>query len=390
MKDKPIKIIIICFICFFMGMAWTVLPTISNLLLNDSISKSEYSILTFTLVFAGLIFSSIAGVLGRIKGLKNVLVSGVFLCIIAMVFYALGCYQIKHLYVLLLIGQFILGLGITSILTSLAAYLSLYIPKATAMVLTGIFACVNIGSFTCPIFFNLFNQNKWGNNSIIIAAGFFVLFLIALKVLPVVKNPYTESKSKKSFFKKEYLFFWLFFLTLALYSVCELVYSYWGIIYLNQYKQFNLELSRFSLSFYWIAVGLGQLTICWLLKYIAPKYFYRVLPILIAIGFWGMFFSKELTSVIISFVIGGLGASAFIALTMNFVEIDFKEIAEIASGVMFMGYFLGYLIGSLAIAQAIKFTDLSKIFLFSGFLAIIIELFTLYLVKKSRIPKGYH
>ncbi|NGX32186.1 MAG: hypothetical protein K1060chlam4_00227 [Candidatus Anoxychlamydiales bacterium] len=389
MKDKSIKIISIGLICYFMGMSWTALPIISNPLFMQGISKSEYSILTFALVFAGLIFSSIAGVFGRVKGLKNVLVSGVLLCSIAMGLYALGYYQVKNLYSLLLIGQFILGLGITSILTSLTAYLSLYLPKATAMILTGIFACINFGGFSSPIFFNLLS-NKWGINCLIIAAAFFILFFLALKVLPVVKNPYIESKSKKSIFKKEFHLFWMFFLTIVLFTICELVYAYWGIIYLNLYKKLDLSLSRFSLSFYWAAAGITQLTICWLLKYIAPKYFYRALPILLASGFLGMVFFKGLTSIIISFVIGGMGVSAFVALSMNFVEQDFKQIAEVASGIMFMGYFLGYLIGSLAIAEIIKFIDLSKIFLFSGFIAIIIEIFTFYLIKKSKIPKSYH
>ena len=390
MTDKPIKIIIICFTCFFMGMSWTSLPIISNPLFSLGISKSEYSILTFALVFAGVIFSSIAGIFGRIKGLKKVLISGIFLCAIAMFIYALGYYRVKHLYVILLIGQFILGIGITSILTSLAAYLSLYLPKATAMILTGVFASINLGSFTSPIFFNLVNPGKWGNNCFIIGAAMLFLFFLALKILPTIKNPYIASKGRNSVFKKEFSLFWLFFLTIVLFALCELIFSYWGIIYLNLYKKLSLELSRFSLSFYWAAVGLSQLTICWLLKYIAPKYFYRVLPILLVIGFWGMFFSKGLSSIIISFIIGGMGASAFIALTMNFVEHDFKQIAEIASGVMFMGYFLGYLIGSLAIAKVIKFVDLSKIFLFSGFLAIVIEIFAIYLIKKSKTPKSYH
>ena len=256
------------------------------------------------------------------------------------------------------------------------------------MILTGIFACVNLGSFSSPIFFNLLSD-KWGINCIIIATAFFVLFFIALKVLPVIKNPYVE-QSKKSIFKKEFFLFWLFFLTICLFAICELVYSYWGIIYLNLSKNLDLELSRFSLSFYWASVGISQLTICFLLKYVAPKYFYRILPILLATGFLGMFFSKGLVSVILAFMIGGMGTSAFIALSMNFVEHDFKQIAEIASGIMFMGYFLGYLIGSLVIAQVIKSIDLSKIFLFSGLLAIIIEILTLYLVRKSKIPKSYH
>jgi len=371
-----------------MGMSWTVLPIISNPLFASGISKSEYSILTFALVFAGFLYSSLAGFFGKFKGLKNVLISGVILCVIAMTLYALGFYQTNYLYFFLLVGQFVLGLGITSILTSLAAYLSLYLPKATAMVLTGIFACINLGSFTSPIFFNLL-FDKWGVNCLFIAAMFFILSILALKILPAIKNPYVE-KSKKSIFKKEFFLFWFFFLTICLFAICELVYSYWGIIYLNLSKKLSLELSRFSLSFYWASVGLSQLTICFLLKYIAPKYFYRILPILLASGFIGMFFSKSLIGVILAFMLGGIGASAFIALTMNFVEHDFKQIAEIASGIMFMGYFLGYLIGSLAIAQVIKSIDLAKIFLFSGFLAIIIEIFTIYLVKKSKIPKSYH
>ncbi|KKL11030.1 hypothetical protein LCGC14_2549910 [marine sediment metagenome] len=387
MNQKASKIIIICSACFFMGMAWNVLPIISGLLFAIGISKSEYSILTFTFVLAGLIFSSIAGIFGRIKGLKKVYVSGIFLCSFAMGLYALSYYLLNNLYLILLIGQFILGVGITSILTSISAYLYLYLPKTTAMILTGIFTCINLGSSSSPIFFNFLNSSNWGLNCLIISIALFIMFFLALNILPIVENPYIK---KKCILKTNSSLLGIFFLTVILFALCELVFSYWGIIYLNQYKQINLQFSRFGLSSYWIAAGLSQLTICWLLKYIAPKYFYRILPVFLALGFLGMFFATKFITIVISFMLGGIGASAFIALTMNFVEHDFKQSAEIASGIMFMGYFLGYVIGSLAIAETIKFIDLSKIFLFSAFIAIFIEIFTIYIVKKSKTSQNIY
>ena len=213
------------------------------------------------------------------------------------------------------------------------------------------------------------------------------MFFLALNILPIVENPYIK---KKCILKTNSSLLGIFFLTVILFALCELVFSYWGIIYLNQYKQINLQFSRFGLSSYWIAAGLSQLTICLLLKYIAPKYFYRILPVFLALGFLGMFFATKFITIVISFMLGGIGASAFIALTMNFVEHDFKQSAEIASGIMFIGYFLGYVIGSLAIAETIKFIDLSKIFLFSAFIAIFIEIFTIYIVKKSKTSQNIY
>jgi MFS family permease len=375
-----------------MGLAWTVLPTISNLIINNSLINSQvteyqYSIITFSLVFAGLIYSIIAGVFGKIKGLKKVLLLGVLFCALGMIIYTVSYLIPSQLYVLLLLGQFLLGIGITSILTSLTAYLFILIPKATSMTLTGVFASINLGSFSCPIFFNLMNANRWGINTLIIAVFQIILFLTAIKIMPNLINPYVKSqKNIINLFKIKNVLFWSFFLTIILYSICELTFTYWGIIYLHKDKNFSLILSRYSLSFYWASVGLSQITICWLLKYINPKYIYRSLPIFMILGFLGMYNSNFLTSVILSFVIGGIGMSAFIAITMNYVEHDFKQIAEIASGIMFMGYFLGYILGSLFIGQIIRYINLSTVFLLMGLVSSLILMNTFYLIKKSKLP----
>ncbi|MFA6119329.1 MAG: MFS transporter [Parachlamydiales bacterium] len=382
-KAKIFALIIICFICYLVGVSWTILPSISNILLIDLLSEKQYAVLSFSLVLAAVMFSNIAGLLGKKWGLKKIINSGTFFAFIGVFIVVLSTFFSKQIFSILLVGQFILGLGLSFILTSITAYLCLSFPNLSAMTLTAIFACINLGSISGPLFFNLKIFQDWWFNCLIISILWFVFFVSSLKALPVVKNPHSALKHR-NIFSRKFTLFWLFFLVILLYSLCEYTYAFWGIVLLSKIKGFDLIASRYGLAIFWAAVGIAQITIFFLLKYKPAKFFYRILPIFIFSGFFILSYASKYYNNIIGLIIGGLGCSAFVALSLSFVEKFFKEIAEISAGIMFTGYFLGYILGSLFIGQSINYISLNTLFVIAGIIAIFIEILVMNLLIKTK------
>jgi len=256
------------------------------------------------------------------------------------------------------------------------------------MAITAGFICINIGSFVSPLYFNYFNNNL-DNASLYISILILIFFLLALIFLPEIKNKEPiEHMKYKVIFEKKYRYFLVFFSSVVLYSICEYVYSNWGVVLLKSEKGFNLEVSRFGLSTFWASVGITQILIFFLLKYLNIKKIYRVLPFFISIGFFVMIFSKKFS--LIGLALGGIGGSAFVALSLSYVEYLFNKIAQIASSTIFLGFFSGYIIGSLLISTLLDFTSLTNSFFVIGILSVIIILNTLYLTKKFKIEKESH
>lgn len=388
MIEKRLKIfslIVICLTCYLVGICWTILPSISNTLITSNIynlNENSYAILSSCLTIAATIFAGIAGLLGKKWNLKKVIILGSIISILGLFFHFSCYYYPSNTFHILFIGQCLLGIGFSSILASLTVYLCILFPTLSAMALTGIFTCINLGSVTGPTFFNLSIFEKWELNILIIAISWSILFIISFFALTSVTRPSSKNKQNQGVFKKKFILFWLFLFVLILYSICEYTYAFWGPVFLKQEKNISINLARYALAIFWFSVAFGQISICWLLKYLSPKYFYRILPILITSGFVILFFAKTYNNNVLGFIMGGLGSSAFVALTLSYVERTFKEVAEVTTGIMFMGYFVGYLVGSIFIGQLLKLESLTHVFLSIGFIGAMIWIITIYLVHR--------
>ncbi len=387
-KIKIITLFLVGLIASSIGLSWTTLPSIINIIINNSfygVNAKNYAILSSVFIVSALIFANIGGVLGRKHGLKTMIIRGLTLVFLGLSCYLMGYAWINHFFGIAMLAQILLGIGICFLLTSLTSYVCLLLPNISAIALTGLFACINLGSILCPIFYNIQPSHKWWVKCLIIVILLFSLLLISLKFLPAIHNPNILAKTKNAnLVQKKYRIMWLFLIILILYSICEYIYAFWGIVFLNKIKGFSLFFSRYELSYFWAAFGFGQILIFWLLRFIAPKYFYRILPVLITIGFFIMLYSNNSIYSTFGFIIGGIGCSSFFPLTLSFVELSFKEIAEIISGIMITGYFAGYLLGAITAGVISKYTSLNSIFFTAIIIAILIAFMSCYLMAKPK------
>jgi len=373
-----------------MGNAWTVIPVIGNLLISSSsysFNNFQYASLGFVLLAAAIIFSWVSGLLGYKIGMKKGILIGLLFFFFANLLFSLANFRTNNeAFWILLIGEGLLGISIGGLLASVTSYIVFLVPNKTPMVLTGVYFCVNFGSFSYPILFNLFSSGKfWWHLTILQAVLSLLLVVVGWKFLPDIRNPNPlPLHTFREAFRHLSFRFWIFFAVIIGFSITENTFDSWVTIFLHQVKDLSISKANFGLSSYWATVAIGQVSVCVLVRWISPRWIYRILPLFLIVGYFGIYYSEGYFYNLLFYIISALGCSAFFALTMSFVEGEYKVVSEIASGVMVTAYFLGSALGSLIFgtvlgANVINLKDL--IFLF-GFITVVIFGVNQYLMNK--------
>ncbi len=344
------------------------------------LTGSQYASLALYLVIGAILASNGATEIGRFYGVKKSLLYGVLAIAIGMGIMGITPFvsnqDLDFRYPSLVISQFFLGMGVGAILTSANAFLVLFMFKRTAMLLTGMYSCITLGSSSAPFFIGKFSGFwNWGVFPTIIACLFLILLLVSYWQLPHISNPYPISREPlKVIFKKLPGFFWVFAIAAFLYAICENGLVAWSTIFLHLEKGVKNEEATESLAIFWGVVTIAELSICGLVSKFSPRFIYRLLPLFLIIACFGMVFASGANQSLLFFVTGALGVSAFFALTVNFAERRFHELAEFVSGTMVLGYFLGTVVGSLATGffYEILHWPLAMVFVAIGCIAILL------------------
>jgi MFS family permease len=388
---KILSIFLLCLVCFGLGNAWTIVPSISNMLLTNSayqISHEGYAGLTVYLVIGALLTSFLTSEISRFFGTKLTILSGLLFNSISMIILVFvkpdGNPYLSNVF-LLSISQFFLGMGIGSILTSISAYLAISLKRFIAMGITGVFTCVNLGSSTCAnIVGSKIVQENWWYIAGLISCYFVFLILICFFLLKNIVNPSPQSRNKLSLiFCNLPNRYWIFPIVIFLYSIIEISYSSWGVIFLHEAKGISIHSSNEALSIFWATVGVCQLIVCALISIVPFQKIYRVLPVFLIISLFGQLFSSNTLVTLALFALAGIGCSAFFSLTINLGEFEFKKIAELISGTIVIGYFLGQAAGSLIIGFAHKFVSISIVYGFIGFISVLIAVINYRITRKA-------
>lgn len=389
---KAIPVILIGLICFALGNSWTILPSISHLIVQESLgflSSQQYASLAFFLVLGAVISTNGATEIGRFYGVKNALICGIAAIFIGTILLAVAPFSAAawgkdYRFAFFICSQFSIGLGIGAILTSINAFLSLYMFKRIATLLTGVYACINLGSASAPFLISKTLPDWWLFSAVI--SGFFLVLLLAtLRWLPNIHNPNPLSREPlKLIFKKLPPSFWLFVIGIFFYGICEDCLVSWTTILFHTAKNIETQTALRGLTIFWATVTLAQITICVLVSRISPRPIYRLLPCLLAVGLFGIVMANTVSVNLLFFAISALGVSAFFSLTVNFAENKFHKVAELVSGAVVLGYLLGTVVGSLGIGffyQTLQW-KLEMIFISIGVIAILLLPMNFFLTRR--------
>lgn len=395
---KTGQIFLIYLLAFCVGILWTYLPSLGNLLTNAKpvyISQEQYGSLILPLVLGAICSSNFSGWVGHFWGIKKILSFGFIFTILSMFFFILSCVNPEAQssnYLYLIVAQLSLGLAIGAIITTFNVYLFFLTEKKSAMLITAFYATMSIGGSVCPILVNLITHSPLEMYKIPSLGLFvFILALIFIKLFPTPPQPSPIKRKTSSLLHNINFRFWLFVFIATAYGISESSFSDWGTIFLNQEINLSIDLSNLGLSIFWGSLSLSQIGVAFLIKWVRPRIIYRTLPILIILSLLEFTLGNHYIDHFIFLALGGIGCSGFFPLSVNFSEQEFNKIPEIASGSMVSGYFVGsglgaFLIGFIHNTFNLKF---SSIFVLLALLAAIMGIIAIYLTRGRQIKNVY-
>ncbi len=358
---KNLTLVTFFLIGLIQGIGFTTIPSAGNFITSSSgfaFNAEQYGAL-FLPMIAGAIFASfLGGSLAKKIGIKTVFGVGQLFNILSMALFSMTFLYIHSpsiSFIVFLCLMLCLGIGFGGVLTSLNAFAFFFFPNRPKTALTLLHSCLGIGTALGPIIFEYFlKHGVWWYDGIWMGTLYFLLLAAAYVSFP---NPHHLGAKQKSqpHLPFRSLALWGFIGIVLLYGIIETTFGNWGTIFLHQEKRLNMNSAALALSLFWATLTVGRLLTVFLSLKLSTRYIYYSLPPLILVSLFILYPSSGKVSLLISFVIAGLGCSAMLPLTIGFAQEKFSSIAPLISGVMIGVYMLGFGLAS----QGIGF--LSKI-----------------------------
>jgi fucose permease len=245
------------------------------------------------------------------------------------------------------VGGVIVGLGVGSIHVA-KKY------KTTALILN--FAFLGIGSAITPFYVNAASAGGWLGMGCLIWGGCFALqFIFALmnrtiKRLVVSLKRYETFSHMVTFWKDIPKAFWLIALAVFFYSISEVTFWDWGVIYLKEAKALTAAQAGDASAFYWVAATIADVFFALIFLKYNYKLYHRLIPILILVSYLFLITSTGLSALLLSLALAGFSCTLFFPLSVRLASETYPKIETRVFGFLLSIYFLGsglstYLIG---------------------------------------------
>jgi len=125
---------------------------------------------------------------------------------------------------------------------------------------------------------------------------------------------------------------WLYAAVVLLYGVAETLCGNWATLYLSTAREVRAQQASFALTAFWVMVTLGRLIVAFLDRFVAARWLYLALPILLAIAFQVVSRADGAGIGIAGFADAGLACSAFLPFSISFAGAEFPRQAAICRG----------------------------------------------------------
>ena len=390
---RNLEILIIYLTALMQGLALVALPAASSVFTDSqhfNFSTSQYGTLFIPQVLMSILAAFLAPRLSLTWGKKSVYQVGIVLNIISMGLMALSQLFVRTpsiAYGCLFFSTTAMGAAFGTTLPMINVYAQRFFPQNPAGALTGLHTLLGTGTAIAPLLVIVLVKGAgWW---LMPLGSFLILALILLFSfsLPLkAENSQTNDpvQKKKFIFSNELK---LFMLIVFLYGFCETIFSNWSIIYLSKEKSVSVDEAGYALSIFWAMVTGGRLLTSLLSTWVAPSWFYRILPIIIAIALWMVTTIHNPTMGIIYFGLAGLACSAFFPLTFSFAQSRNPASAELVSGFLMAFYMLGYGFGSYGIGMMMPWLGISLQGVYQASIAVAIGVIILsFILTKQKQP----
>ena len=364
------------------GLALVTFPAASMIFTEPSgfaLSSTQYGAMFIPQVVLAIIASAFGSRLARRFGLRAVLQLGLCGDLLAMALLAVSplLAGTPAAFVVLSIATGALGFGFGATVMALNTLVEGFSPgNADAAVLL-LNALLGVGTALAPVLVALFTGLGfwWGLPLLMVVL---VAVLLAGTVRAPLQLPYNATGEGRLPRR-----FWLYAIAVFLYGIAETLCGNWATLYLAGERQVSGQNAAYALTAFWVMVTLGRVMIAFLDRFIAARWIYLALPVLLAVAFQIIAAAGTATTGIIAFAVAGLACSAFLPFSISFAGTEFPRQAATMSGSLIAIYQVGYGVAAFGVGPMRQHAglDYATVYSLGGIVALALALVALLLIR---------
>ena len=329
------------------GIALVSFPAASSILTGKGgfgLTSSEYGTMFVPQVLAAIAAALLGGRLAGRFGLKRVYLAGVAADLLSMLVLAgssLLAQDRTVAYVALLLATALLGVGFGLTVPALTTFVAAFHPQAVDRATLVLNALLGLGTALAPVFVAVFvGLGFWWGLPLMVAALLLGLGAIALRLPLRVDAPDPGTAAATAGIPSR---FWLFAAVALLYGIVETMSGNWGQLQITGGLHGSAVQASLALTAFWSMVTVGRIVFAVMQRWIAARWIYRVLPLVIAGAYLVVVLGVGGSAVagIVSFGLAGLGCSAMLPFTLSFAERQLRSGSGLTGGLI-ASYQVGY------------------------------------------------
>jgi fucose permease len=364
------------------GLALVTFPAASTIFTEPSgfaLSGTQYGAMFVPQVVLAILASIFGSGLARRFGLRGVLRLGLCGDLLAMALLAASplLAGTDFAFVMLCVATGALGLGFGATVMALNTLVEGFFPANADGAVLLLNALLGVGTALAPILVALFNGLGfwWGLPLLMVVLVAALLFGVQSAPLQLPYNAAGGGRMPRRF--------WCYAAAAFLYGIVETLCGNWATLYLSAQRHVAAQQAAYALTAFWVMVTLGRVAIAFLDRFIAARWIYLGLPILLALAFQIVAMADDAVSGIAAFAIAGLACSAFLPFSISFAGTEFPRQAARMSGALIAVYQVGYGVAAFGVGPVRDSVGLSysTVFAVGSFVAAALALAALLVIR---------
>ena len=341
------------------GIALVSFPAASSILTGQhgfGLSSSQYGAMFVPQVLAAIAAALLGGRLAARFGLKRVHLAGVAADLLSMLVLAgssMFAQDRTVAYLALLLATALLGVGFGLTVPALTTFVAAFHPKAVDRATLVLNALLGLGTALAPVFVAVFvGLGFWWGLPLLVATLLLGLGAVALR-LPLrvdAPDPGAGAAGAAGIPSR----FWLFAAAALLYGIVETMSGNWGQLQITGGLHGTAVQASLALTAFWSMVTVGRILFAVVQHWIAARWIYRLLPLVIAIAYLLVVLGAGGSAFvgIVAFGLAGLGCSAMLPFTLSFAERQLHSSSGLTGGLI-ASYQVGYGVAAFGVGPVV-------------------------------------
>jgi fucose permease len=354
------------------GLALVTFPAASTILTSPEhygLSSTEYGSMFVPQAIMAIAASLLFAGLSRRLGIKRIYLLGLTANLASMALLFLSQFYLsdgRAAYSMLLLATTSLGTGFGLTVPALNTLTAAFFPERIDSAVLVLNALLGLGTVLAPVFVAAFiGFGIWWGLPVLAVVLLCALLLFSLPLSLKTETDTAQGQKGKTALPAR---FWIFAAFVLLYGICETLNGNWATLYMSQTLGTTAATASFALMAFWGMATTGRILFAAIAKTFPPSRTYRLLPLVIAVGFAVIAYLPLGSSFlgILAFGLTGLGCSALLPLTISFGQ---QEMTASVAGGLIAFYQIGYGIAAFGVGPLADYAGLSLKSLF-GFAAV--------------------